>query len=161
MTMNAELHKTMEAITYHDVALHTNKNIACKIYINQVMPKVKYVANKPKAKKCKTKGKSILKSEKKPKLSGNTLSEQNYLTAVKFTNTNGMELKKTVEQLTSYIKANITKTIKGETVHTVGKKSFDYILKKGSKIKATCLNGKISDIQYDINNDSNIKYTVK
>ena len=65
-----------------------------------------------------------------------------------------------MEQLSSYISSNITKVIDRVTVHTVNPKSFKYILEKDSKIKVTMVNGKISNILYDVTNDSKLTYSM-
>ena len=158
LSMHADLNSTMDAILLDKVELHTGKNIPTKVYVPVLMPLIK--KGKPKTKKCPTKGKSILKSAKKPALSGSTLKEANYLDATKFKNENGRELRKLMEQLSSYISSNITKVIDRVTVHTVNPKSFKYILEKDSKIKVTMVNGKISNILYDVTNDSKLTYSM-
>lgn len=159
LSMHVDLSKTMEASILTSVPLHNAKNTPTKVYIPILMPKITKGA--PKTKNCPTKGKSILKSEKKPALTGNTLKERNYLDANKFTNENGRELKKLIEQLSAYVSGNITKTIKGYTVHTIHQKTFTYVLEKNSNIKVKFLNGKLSTIQYDVTNDSKLSYTMK
>ena len=134
LSLHADLNSTMDAILLDKVELHTGKNIPTKVYVPVLMPLIK--KGKPKTKKCPTKGKSILKSAKKP------------------------ALRKLMEQLSSYISSNITKVIDRVTVHTVNPKSFKYILEKDSKIKVTMVNGKISNILYDVTNDSKLTYSM-
>lgn len=147
--LDVDMTKEYNARVLKDTTLTGTKNATVKLYIPNLMSNIKK-GNTPTTSIVKTKGSGVFKNaNRKPVLTGLTLREQNFMTANINLDTTSEDIDSTVELITTYIKSSID-----SDVQNISSKNIKYILKKGSKVRTCCLNGKVSKLSYTLTNES-------
>jgi len=152
--LNYDLTEEMNATVLKDKVL-SGASDTVPLYIKTIMANIQ--KGDPMTSVLSTAGNSIFKNaNRKPALTSNVLKEQNFLTGCVYKDTNAEDLSKTTKEITTYLQSHIS-----PLVHSITPKQINYTLKKGSTVRASLLNGKLTKISYALTSTANINKTIK
>jgi hypothetical protein len=146
--LNYDLTDEMNGTILETKALGSSGSNSVPIYIKTVMANI--TKGNPTDSVLSTAGSSVFKNaNRKPALTKNVLTEQNYVTGTIYKDTNAGDVDKTTELITSYMKDHIDKRY-----HSITTQNILYEVSKGTTARVSYLNGKISKLCFSLTSNS-------
>ena len=138
--LNYDLSEEVNLVNFDQVVV--TPTVELFVHIPSIMPNIQDGSKSTSP--CITNGSGVFKNaNNKPSTTGNTLQEQNFMTAKYSSDTTSDTINTVTTAITDYLKESID-----SEVQSISQKQFKYTINANSKLRGKFLNGKISKLNY-------------